>query len=147
MAPNEQVNRRAVTDACHVETTNRRVRLNEWLGCAGVMSSIEPLVAAPRKGAPGQATHRADEGSPEERAQEEISVEDSKQSHEQSEYEHETAPPEHTAHKEKVDKATTAKDLPYAMHVLAPVPRESRGRHMRALTIKLTGAPPPTHAK
>jgi hypothetical protein len=96
------------------------------------MSSIKPLIAAPRNSAPSQATHHADESSPEQRAQEEIAVEDSKQSHEQGEYEHETAPPEHTTYKEKVDGATTAKDLPYAMHVLAPVPRVSRGSHMRA---------------
>jgi len=104
------------------------------------MSSIKPLIAAPRNSAPSQATHHADESSPEQRAQEEIAVEDSKQSHEQGEYEHETAPPEHTTYKEKVDGATTAKDLPYAMHVLAPVPRESRGSHMRAQRTKLTGA-------
>jgi hypothetical protein len=98
------------------------------------MSSIKPLIAAPRNSAPSQATHHADESSPEQRAQEEIAVEDSKQSHENGEYEHEPAPPEHTTYKEKVDEATTAKDLPYSMHVLAPVPRESRGSHMRALT-------------
>src|SRR5262249_25010948 len=74
--------------------------------------------------------------SPEQRAQEEIAVEDSKQSHEQGEYEHESAPPEHAAHKEKVDEAATAKDLRHEMHVLAPVPRESLGSHVRALTIR-----------
>ena len=99
------------------------------------MSSIKPLIAAPRNSAPSQATHHADESSPEQRAQEEIAVEDSKQSHEHREYEHEPAPPEHTSYKEKVDETTTAKDLPYAMHVLAPVPRESRESHMRALTV------------
>jgi hypothetical protein len=99
------------------------------------MSSIKPLIAAPRNSAPSQATQHADESSPEQRAQEEIAVEDSKQSHEHREYEHEPAPPEHTSYKEKVDETTTAKDLPYAMHVIAPVPRESRDSHMRALTV------------
>src|SRR5215831_17609074 len=98
------------------------------------MPSIKQLVAAPRNGAPSQATHHADRSSPKQGAQEEIAVEDSKQGHEHGEYEHEATPPEHTTHQEKVDEATTAKDLPYAMHVLAPVPRECRGSHMRALT-------------
>ena len=128
-----------------VEGSSRRLRTRRWrasrrgtlwrvVRARSAMSSIKPLIAAPRNSAPSQATHHADESSPEQRAQEEIAVEDSKQSHEQGEYEHETAPPEHTTYKEKVGGATTAKDLPYAMHVLAPVPRESRGSHMRALT-------------
>ena len=65
------------------------------------MSSIKPLVAAPRNSAPSQAAHHADESSPELRAQEEITAEDPKQSHEQGEHEHETTPSEHTAYKEK----------------------------------------------
>jgi len=32
VVPNDQVNRRAGTDARQVEVTNRRVRLNAWLG-------------------------------------------------------------------------------------------------------------------
>src|SRR5262245_7535018 len=98
------------------------------------MSSIKPLIAAPRSSAPSQASQHADGSSPEQRAEEEIALKDPKQRHEHGEYEHESAPPEHTTHKEKVDEAATAKDLPYAMHVLAPVPRESRGGHARALT-------------
>src|SRR5262245_8993748 len=105
--------------------------MSRGLGRAGAMSSIKPLVAAPRNSAPSQATQHADESSPEQRAQEEIAVEDAKQRHEQGEYEHESAPPEHTAYQEKVDEAPTAKDLPYAMHVLAPVPRESRRSQVR----------------
>jgi len=34
MRPNDQVNRRAATDACEVEATNWCVRLNAWLGPA-----------------------------------------------------------------------------------------------------------------
>jgi len=96
------------------------------------MSSIKPLIAAPRNRAPSQATQHADVSSPEQCAQGKLAVENFKQSHEHGEYEHEPAPPEHTTYKEKIDETTTAKDLPHAMHVLAPVPRESRNRHMRA---------------
>ena len=105
--------------------------VNQRSGCAGTMSSVQPLVKAPRTSAPSDAAQDTNGSSPEQRAREEISLEDSQQGHEHGKYEHESAPPERTTNKEKVDGATTAKDLPCAMHVLTPVPRKSRGVHGR----------------